>query len=241
MKTYTIQILRSALFFNLLLLGALSVQAQGPAFENVRGSLFGLQGQQLDFTEFNTQANALGYPSLGNDMAELYGGYLHNEGRWYNDYTFAVGWLNSEDGQFDSENSTRYRSVGLQWGSAYNLLNPERPWFFGPGIRVGFRLEQVVLAEQSIVSGLAAAQQAEYLKLTRFSGIHFDLNVSVKRAFYIDKADTNVLVVGLEAGYRTSGGDEEWQVDQAVNLENSGLRNEGFFVGLHFGIGIAQE
>jgi hypothetical protein len=235
-----IQILQHTLFLGVLLSSYTLLRAQAPAFGQVEGGLLGLQYQQLDFADFNTQAQALGYPTLDDNLAEVYGGLMDNRGRWHNNYTAAFAWL--DDGRSSaSDNSTRYQAIALQWGSGYNILSPSKPWFVGPGIRMSFRWEQVVLAEQGLVNSLSAAQQANYLKLTRFSGFQFDFNVAVRRAFLIDKVTGSVLVAGLQAGYRLGSGDEEWKVDQAVDFQNSGLRSEGFFVGFQLGFAISSE
>ena len=195
--------------------------------------IIGFHYQQTDMSLFNDQAKLLGIPTLPNFASEFSGGYADYDGRWRSSFLFIIG---GAPGDNDLANgSTTYQLISLGFGVGINVLKPESTWFIGPNILVQFRGEQVIYAQETSLTGIASAVNANYFKLTRF-GLPLDAGLLIQKKFLFKGDETKFMTIGLKGGYRLDANPDGWRVDQAVNLNNTGINASGFFGEFQIGI-----
>lgn len=215
---------------SLLFFGHSLLTAQ--AWDNIQYGTIGAHYQQLDFGAFNEQAKTLGYPALEEQMVDISGGWTQVNGAWKTHFAFVLGINESFTGGNGPE--TKYQHAGFSWGTSYNILNPSGAWFIGPEVQILFRGEQMVLSGQDQATGILSAIATEYTKFTRFSS-PIDLGLNFHRAIKFSPNKPNFMVVGLRTGYRIDT-DTSWQLDQAVDIRESGINPGGFYAGLLIGV-----
>jgi hypothetical protein len=213
----------------LALLGTFTLSAQN--WEKTRYGTIDFQYQQVDFADFNKQAEALGYPQLGESMLDISGGVTRHSGAWKTYFFFGLGL--TEENAPNNGPETRYQYAGAGWSTSYNVLNPTSSWFVGPEVQVLFRGEQLILADQGQASNLTSAVGTGYAKLTRFS-TPVDLGINIHNAIKLSANNPNFIVLGLRVGYRLET-DTGWQIDQAVDIEETGIVPGGLYAGLRIG------
>lgn len=213
----------------LALLGTFTLSAQNWA--STRYGTVGIHYQQVDFADFNEQAKALGYPQLEESMLDISAGVTRHRGAWKNYFFFGLG-LNEETAMNNGP-ETRYQYAGIGWSTSYNVLSPGSSWFVGPEVQLLFRGEQLVLADQGQANNLTSAIGTGYAKLTRFA-VPVDLGINIHKAIKLSPNKTNFIVLALRTGYRLET-DTGWQVDQAVDIEETGIVPGGLYAGLRIG------
>ncbi|WP_020539152.1 hypothetical protein [Lewinella cohaerens] len=215
---------------SLLFIGSSLLTAQ--EWDAIEYGTIGAHYQQLDFSAFNEQVKALGYPALEEEMVDITGGWTQHKGAWKTHFAFALGINENFTGGNGPE--TKYQHAGFLWSTSYNLLNASGTWFVGPEIQILLQGEQMVLSGQDQAPSIGSAIDTEYTKLTRF-GSPVDIGLNVHRAIKFSPNKPNFMIVGLRTGYRLDT-DTSWQLDQAVDIRDSGINPGGFYAGLVIGI-----
>lgn len=215
---------------SLLFVGHSLLTAQ--EWDKIEYGTIGAHYQQLDFGGFNEQAKALGYPALEEQMVDISGGWTQHKGAWKTHFAFMIGINQNFTGGNGPE--TKYQHAGFLWSTSYNFLRPSGAWFIGPEVQILLRGEQMVLSSQDQAANIGSAIDTEYTKLTRFGG-PVDVGLNFHRAIKFSPNKPNFMVVGLRTGYRLDT-DTSWQLDQAVDIRESGINPGGFYAGLLIGV-----
>ena len=189
------------------------------------------QFQQLDFTDFNQQLEELNLFALPNNALEINVGVTTFFRRYMSNISLAFGSATNESEDISSQ-SSRFRYIGIHVNEAFNFLNPESSWFFGPDIGINISYQQIFITGRNNSKNFVKAANNAVYSFERFSetsevGLRTHKIFKYKDVFKQDRT----IFVGIHAGYRFDLKDDSfpWRLNSAIRQNDLGINTGGWF------------